>query len=224
MAGMSITQRIARVKGAMACENVMAKHVFYHSGGMHREEMEEIWSKGSDTTMTNSKGTLVGWEKLFENYVVKAEELAHQLQREISEIYPDVMDAPDYRTIPGYANHYTTSPVLEVAEDGQTAKGFFYTPGFVANWVTSDGKVHETSVHGRFGVDYVLEDGKWVIKHFRFCPDITGSVMGRGFAPGFDAKTAEIPGEFESEDYVPAEEAFCAWSPIQMPQSVPQCP
>ena len=224
MAGLSITQRIARVKGAMACENVMAKHVFYHSGGMHREEMDEVWSKGPDTTMTNTNGTLVGWETIFENYVVKAEEYARQLQKELSEIYPEVMEAPDYRTIPSYANHYTTSPIIEVSEDGQTAKGFFYTPGFVANWVTRDGKIHEEAVYGRFGIDYVLEDGTWVIKHFRFCPDMTGSVMGRGFAPAFDAANAQIPGEFTSADFIPAEEAFCPWSPTQLPQAVPRCP
>lgn len=63
--------------------------------------------------------------------------------------------------------HHLTTPVIEVAEDGQTAKGVWMSPG------------HETVpnllpgghwVWGRYAIDFVKENGQWKIWHIWFYP------------------------------------------------------
>ena len=210
------------MKGMLACENLMAKHTFYRSGGMHREEMEESWSRNPDASLTVNNTTCTGWDAIFRHYVLDAEACAKAVQQEMAKIYPEVLEAPDFRTLPAYANHFLTSPVVEVAADGLTAKGFFYTNGFVINWVTKDGKLQEKAVNGRFGVDFILEQGQWKILHLEFCMDILGSIYGRGFAPEFDRSRDDLPGAFEGDG--PASVRFEAWSPVQTPQRYPAVP
>ena len=217
-----IPARIARLQGILACENLMAKHTYYRSGGMHREELEESWSRSPDISLTIQNQVFTGREEVFLHYVLDAEAHARAVREELAKLYPEVQEAPDFRTLPVYANHFTTSPIVEVAEDGQTARGFFYTNGFAANWVTTDGRLHEKAVNGRFGADFVLEDGAWKIRHLRFCMDLTGSIRGGGFAPVFDRERDAMPGAFPGG--APASEPFSAWAPVQTPQRIPPMP
>jgi hypothetical protein len=100
--------------------------------------------------------------------------------------------------------HYTTTPMIEVAEDGQTAKGlwvvsgvesgltdpaaaklapdYMYEPGLV------DGKkVWEHTVLLKYGVDFLKQDGVWKIWHFH-CFEVSRSPFGLGWIP-FAAKS-----------------------------------
>jgi len=56
--------------------------------------------------------------------------------------------------------HTLTSPVIEVAGDGKTAKGVWVSPG--AEAMGSKGFWAWT----KYGVDFVREDGKWKIWHY----------------------------------------------------------
>ncbi|KAK4049897.1 hypothetical protein OIO90_005286 [Microbotryomycetes sp. JL221] len=82
--------------------------------------------------------------------------------------------------------HYTTTPVIEVAQDGNTAKGFWTMPGLESG--LSDPKLvgimpefmfepEDKSVNGKrvwshwvwcnYSVDFQKQDGEWKIWHFR---------------------------------------------------------
>lgn len=79
---------------------------------------------------------------------------------------------PDYRYLDGdrlgvMNLHTLTSPLIEVAEDGKTAKGVWVSPGI---------KSHETDFNhqaywswSRYGVDFIKEDNKWKIWHLLMC-------------------------------------------------------
>ena len=84
--------------------------------------------------------------------------------------------------------HHLTTPILEVAQDGQTAKGVWMSPG------------HETVpghlpgghwVWGRYAIDFVKEDGEWKIWHLWFyCTFRTR--YGRDWAEGPEPPSAEL--------------------------------
>jgi hypothetical protein len=59
--------------------------------------------------------------------------------------------------------HHLTTPVIEVAKDGQTAKGVWMSPGHEARWM--DGKLTAVWVWGHYGEDFIKEQGAWKIRN-----------------------------------------------------------
>lgn len=96
--------------------------------------------------------------------------------------------------------HYVTTPVIEIAEDGQTAKGLWIVNGLESGltspehaknmpaWmfepnVEVDGKkVWMHNVYLKYGVDFIKQDGEWKIWHFH-CFEIARAPYSMGWIP-----------------------------------------
>jgi hypothetical protein len=74
------------------------------------------------------------------------------------------------------ASHVLAYPVIEVADDGKTARSWYLTPGTMMNRFGRDGK-HRSGgwLWERYGSDFVYHDGKWWWAHEQVCPDMGGS-------------------------------------------------
>lgn len=96
--------------------------------------------------------------------------------------------------------HYVTTPVIEVAADGQTAKGLWIVNGLESGltspehaknmpaWmfepnVEVDGKkVWMHNVYLKYGVDFIKQDGEWKIWHFH-CFEVARAPYSMGWIP-----------------------------------------
>lgn len=96
--------------------------------------------------------------------------------------------------------HYVTTPVIEVAEDGQTAKGLWIVNGLESGltkpehaknmpaWmfepkVEVDGKkVWMHNVYLKYGIDFIKQDGQWKIWHFH-CFETARAPYSMGWIP-----------------------------------------
>lgn len=95
--------------------------------------------------------------------------------------------------------HYVTTPVIEVAGDGQTAKGLWIVNGLESGLVAPEyaknmpawmfekemvqgKKVWMHNVYLKYGVDFIKQDGKWKIWHFH-CFEIARAPYGMGWIP-----------------------------------------
>jgi len=95
--------------------------------------------------------------------------------------------------------HYVTTPVIEVAGDGQTAKGLWIVNGLESGLVSPDNaknmpawmfenemiqgkKVWMHNVYLKYGVDFIKQDGTWKIWHFH-CFEIARAPYGMGWIP-----------------------------------------
>jgi hypothetical protein len=96
--------------------------------------------------------------------------------------------------------HYLANPVIEVAGDGETAKGMWIMTGLesgltkpenaehMPDWmhvpeVTVDGKrVWMHKVYAKYGIDFIKQDGAWKIWHFR-CFEVAREPYGMGWIP-----------------------------------------
>ena len=69
------------------------------------------------------------------------------------------------RRIPGFfIMHMTVNPYIEIAKDGRSARSHWLSPG-------ASGSDHSASwIWGPYYVDYVKEDGRWLIAHSNFAP------------------------------------------------------
>ena len=159
--------RIQRAVGAVECEKVMSRHVYWHSAGIHRDEWEEYWSKSVDITWGHGWGRQDDRYSYYFSYVLEKERNAFKTFMGIKLKYPDVENCTRLDGVAEYSNHLTTSPVIEVAEDGKSAKGLWYTPGFINSHASANGQVRSQALWERYGGDFVLEDGRWLYKNLR---------------------------------------------------------
>ena len=65
------------------------------------------------------------------------------------------------------------SPVIEIAEDGMSAKGLWYMPGFVLRYDDGEDTAAVRWVWKKCGGDFVYEDGQWKIFHLQVCTDMS---------------------------------------------------
>jgi hypothetical protein len=80
----------------------------------------------------------------------------------------------------GMFEHQLTTPVIQVAKDGKTAKGLWFSPGH-ETVRGEDGKLVANWCYGKFAADFIKEDGEWKIWHYHwldtfFCPYYTSWV------------------------------------------------
>jgi len=215
----------------------MSLHVYWHASGIHREEYQQYWSKREDITWAHGSGQMGNRWTYWQNYVLSQEVKTFTTFKNVMAVYPEVKEAANYRAIGEYSNHFLSSPIIEVAEDGLSAKGLFYTPGYIAGFATVNGKVRCGSLSERYGADFIFEDGKWVYLNLRVCPDIGGDANGGGFGEprempqmpppdqqGGDKKAPAPPQDPVSAPWDIPGPIYRNWSATQVPQYMPPMP
>jgi len=169
-------EKKAAIKGADYAEicNLMSLHSWYHAALRNDIECQEIWvsPKGEfakTAIWAQTSGYFLGMDKIMSTYGSKDSK----------------GNMPDAKG--GFVWHTITTPVVEIAEDRKTAKGIWYTPGIVGSY-SSDGTNSSQWMWEKYGVDFVMENGKWKVWHMKVYTDFStpvGSAIGtQGGAPG----------------------------------------
>ncbi|NBC36415.1 nuclear transport factor 2 family protein [Novosphingobium sp. FSY-8] len=95
--------------------------------------------------------------------------------------------------------HYVTTPLIEIAGDGQTAKGLWIVNGLESGlmapeiaaklpaWMfektmVNGKKVWMHNVYIKYGIDFIKQDGEWKIWHFH-CFEVARAPYGMGWIP-----------------------------------------
>ena len=163
---------IQRVTDVMEIRNVMGRHAYYHAKGLHEKELKEIWVQKPENQKTASFGQNwgynVGMERIDAYYGKGSVE---NYQKDLEALHaadPSVEVSKENLGIGSLVIHMLTAPYIEVAADGKTAQGLWYSPGAV-------GGVHPDHSDGlmmyeKYGVDFMKEDGVWKIWKMRFYP------------------------------------------------------
>lgn len=171
---MTMPEMVRRIYDVQEIKNIMSKHAYFHAIGKHEEEMETIWVQNPENQKTMSFGQNQGfwvgytsiydayvtghqgmWESGLDSYIASHAELADEIESDPSKYYG----------VGELIMHPLTTPIIEVAADGKTAKGTWYSPGQVtqfggANWIWE-----------RYGVDFAKENGEWKIWHMTMYTD-----------------------------------------------------
>jgi hypothetical protein len=164
-------------------QNVMSKHAHYHAAGMHLEELANIWvdEKGpnADTATFASPGWIMhgiaGVKKFYGqgNQDNKVKEL-----EAVSKLYPEIKNVKENLGVGHeYAMHTNTTPIIEIAGDGKTAKGTWYSPGMGLSAHINGTEVSYggTFFWEKYGADFMKENGEWKIWHCQMWYDWTPS-------------------------------------------------
>lgn len=174
--------QLARAQAVTEIQNCMARYWLYHSGGRQRECLDLFAMRTPDVGVEIAMwGQYWGPEGLYRNYVAGIGEHEESVGR-----------------TGWYCEHPVSTPLIEVAGDGKTAKCVWSTFGpetakkdptdpnceFDPNWM-----------YGKFQADFILENGHWKIWHFQVMPDIMGPTCEpyTKFRPHDDFIAADMP-------------------------------
>ena len=144
---------------ALQIQNLMSRRAFYHSVGQNERELA-LWAKKSPVRWAQNQGCWVGMASLKVYY----DDVNRQMQQasldKLSKLNPAIRNGPESRFVGNTILHTLTTPIIEIAADGKSAKGMWYTPGI--SLTTNAGKTPEGLwIWERYGVDFVKEDGHW---------------------------------------------------------------
>jgi hypothetical protein len=137
--------------------NLMSMHVWYHAALLNDVDVEKNWSKRGDIVFAQNFGHYVGPDS-------------------IKAYYGQTYTRESTKGV--YMWHPTTSSIIEVAGDRNTAKGVWYTPaGIVGSF--KDEPVNFNWMFEKYGVDFVMENGRWKIWHMHIYTDLAWAVGGK---------------------------------------------
>jgi hypothetical protein len=168
---------------ALQVQNLMSKHSYYHAAGMHLEELADIWvdengPNAATATFSSPAWTMVGISGIKKYYWDVNQENKEKELEAISKLYPEIKNIPENLGAGHeYAMHTTTTPIIEIAGDGKTAKGIWYSPG-----IGLSGRINGKNVtYGgtffweKYGADFIYENGEWKMWHCQMWYDWTPS-------------------------------------------------
>lgn len=98
------------------------------------------------------------------------------------EIYGDSLHGHDPSTTFNASCHVLASSVIEVADDGLSARSFYLTPGTMMSVNGDQGGRRGLWLWERYGSDFLYKNGRWWWCHEQVCPDLTGDFDAENWA------------------------------------------
>jgi hypothetical protein len=211
-----------------AVANVMGRHAFYHGAGKNCDELTAIWAKKAPTpnTFTNPAGAWTG-EHIQSSYCEMNTVNQKKDLDALRKIYPEIPDSPSSYAAGQFLMHTLTTPIIEVAGDGKTAKGMWYSPGiFVGATNGSDGKAGGIYFYEKYGVDFIKEADGWKIWHIQMFYDLTGPLEHGVADVPIKGKSMKEAGEMAAQDPRMKQDKanpkpYKDWSPTTIPVMTP---
>ncbi len=171
---LTFEQRLHNAEGSQTVEEYKARHAYLHGVSYSREEWDFMWLKSPNCTWAHQFGRMVGYEEVYINSVGHTDNMAMRSMGEMIRNYPEYQ-GHDIRSTGSSGVHVLASDVIEVADDGLSARSFYLTPGTLTGPIGFDGQ-HRGGVWlwERYGSDFAFVDGEWKWFHEQVCPDIAG--------------------------------------------------
>lgn len=171
-ATLSAEALVGRWEERREIKNLMGRYAVSFLLKKEKTMFVDFWSSREDVSMGLNNGWYVGQEAISgwfatidKNTALKAKLLKADL--------PEQLGDQDEQALYGIGDFDVKplgTPVIELADDLQTAKGIWYSQGSKAD-VTEAGPVSYWTF-GVFAVDFIYEDGTWKIWHLQYLEDI----------------------------------------------------
>lgn len=149
-------------------QNVMGKYAMLIMICKQADIVDRFWAKSAEKpTLALNNGWYVGLDAIRGYYQAIADNIAAATPV-LKEQFPKELGSKTDEEVYGSGEHRPrplTSPVVEVAADGQTAKGLWQVMG-VNNSITEYGPL-STWKWGYVAADFVLEEGEWKVWHLQ---------------------------------------------------------
>lgn len=193
---LSFEQRVHNALGSKKVEEFKARHAYLHGVFYSREEFGDggFWYDSINTSWAHQFGRMVGPEEIRLNSIEHFDRMAVTMKLDIMTKYPQIV-GHDIRSVCSSGAHALCSDVIEVAEDGKSARSFFLTPGTLMSAIS----YFDPSIRGsewlweRYGSDFIYdeEEQRWYWFHEQVCPDIYDTYDAGNWARDLYAKVLD---------------------------------
>lgn len=147
-----LEKELKKQKAVTAIQNLLGRYVYMHIGGQH-EGCMELFSTREDMTVE------IGPMGLFRG------------PKGLQQIYGVNHTVNEGDRIGFMALHPLTTPVIEVADDLQTAKGLWLHHGVETQPdLERAGAMNAVFMDGYYAIDFIYEGGEWKMWHFHMFP------------------------------------------------------
>lgn len=150
----ALSKEAQRQLAIVACKNLMGSVMFY-GAAWHNKKIVDLWADREDAMLEMPWGIYDGIEGVKRCYL---------------QDFGDRNDPGKEEALKGILMLYSLdTPIVVVAEDGQSAKGVWTTSGAEA-W--TDGKTHPQAYWrwGKYETTFVKENGTWKILKMSYFP------------------------------------------------------
>ena len=207
------------VEDTTAIANIMGAFTFLNCYKQHKRQFEN-WSK-NEPTITLNEGKYVGYEAVKGFFVDYNEAQTRWANEVMRKLFPEELGGKSDEEIWAVGSNTVlnfTTPLIEVAFDGQTAKGMWYVYGSTTEVYSTGPKAAWN--FGRCAVDFIKEDGAWKIWHMTMFTDIQCPVGGNwGKDTMYPHEGVEIPAPTVKEHhYTGSGEDFISMVAPRLPE------
>lgn len=200
-----------RAAATWAVQNLMSRHEYMHAAGLNLEEIDTFWVSRDGPYAQSATFGSPGWvmngiETIRRAYGQRSRADAEAARKALAQIDPTVKDLPEFFGAGAeWVMHTSTTPVIEIAGDGKTAQGAWYSPGVGIMPRIENGKVTVQAMMfwEKYGADFVKENGAWKIWHLQmaydFVPGLPQEMVAKITAKLGALHSKELPGSSEGE-------------------------
>ena len=181
MANFSTEQLVQRWEDQRAIKNLMGKYANCIILNREQDIFDLFWSGEADTTLAFNDGAYVGGEAISSYYAACFQRnalVAKLMQARFPHILGGMSEEEIYGIGP-FKVKPMACPVIEIASDGETAKGLWYCQGAYNEVETCGPVAHWT--WGYFAADFRRENGAWKIWHLQYLNDVD-CICGQNWA------------------------------------------
>lgn len=144
----TLEERIQHLEDIQDIQNLMGRYSYLHTAGKHKETAE-LFAENTPGV----KAEFPAWG-IYDGY------------ESIKRVFVGVHSFQDGDRVGIMRMHTMSTPIVEVAEDGLTARGAWISPGHET--MRDENSKHQAYwAWCKYGCDFVKEDGNWKIWHLR---------------------------------------------------------
>ncbi len=168
----TLEQRLARWEAQRTLKNLMGIYANLLVQNRNGEIFSTLWAEKDDASLMLNDGAYVGPEAIrgyYAAWVERNQLVAKLLQQRLPEELGEKTEEEIYGIGPFRALPMSC-PVIELAEDGQTAKGLWFCQGTYSRVDERGPASHWT--WGYYAVDFICENGDWKIWHLQYLNDV----------------------------------------------------
>lgn len=166
----TLAQKVQKTLDVQEVQNVMGRHEYFHTASRHKDEWYAIWAtKTAGVKWSENNAVYEGTDLVKKYYVDQQTRQLAEYHVALKKLRPDIKIDENTGFMGLLGEHTLTTPVVEVAADGKTAKGVWMSPGLITG--PGDGKFVALWMWEKYAVDFIKEDGQWKIWHFAVYTD-----------------------------------------------------
>ena len=180
---LTLSERIRNAGISQQVENVKSRHAFLHARCDGATEFDRLWVHTDDTGWGHFFGCMKGFDQIWHGNIIDYEKMGMERWMAMVDTYPEIA-GKDFRPLMECSVHTLVCDVIEVADDGKSARASFVTPGAINSVLDPDQAKLCHVMWERYGSDFVIDETDGELKYLneQVCPDIMADLDYRDWA------------------------------------------